>query len=175
MLVETELQDTVYFLLKSAIRRTHPDTGWSVTNEGFGVWSQKESRETSAYWKGSCFSSPGNGCHLAPKAKCVSVLFSELLEVLFQVKSSEVSKVVIDSIFKRLNCPPAPSMGWKEQPTPAPGWKGSVPSLNHYTSTNPGSLNCSPHSMKASNQDTKGKNYTETVSTMEPALICSDS
>ena len=99
MLIEAELQETVDFLLKSAIRRTHPDTGWSVTNEGFGVWSQKESRETSAYRKGSCFSSPGNGCPLAPWAKCVGFLFSELLDVLFQVKSSEVSIVMINSFF----------------------------------------------------------------------------
>ena len=99
VLIETELQDTADFLLKSAIRRTHPDTGWSVTKEGFGVWSQKESREISAYWKGSCFSSPGNGCHLAPWAKCVGFLFSELLEVLFQIKSSEVSILIINPIF----------------------------------------------------------------------------
>ena len=40
---------------------------------------------------------------------------------------------------------------------PSPWVEQSIPSLNHYTSTDLGALNCSPHSMKASNQETKGK------------------
>lgn len=119
------MQDTADFLLKSAIRRTHPDTGWSVTKEGFGVWSQKESRQTSAYWKGSCFSSPGNGCHLAPRAKCVAFLFSELLEVLFQIKSSEVSILIINSIFKKMKLPTSPQV-WNGKSSPPQPMGGTV-------------------------------------------------